>query len=198
MSALRDMMDAVSPSDAAAHGFEFADVGGGMCCRLRAVPGMRELNRVMGLGLDRPATDSDLDAIAAFYGGEEHVIALAPSARCVDLAPRGYTPGYAWMKFSRPADPGARSETGLRIERVGAERADDFVSVVLAAYEMPDLLSALVTPLPGRPGWSCWVAYDDSTPVGAGAAYFVDGHSAWLGFAGTLPEARGRGAQSAL
>ena len=48
-----------------------------------------------------------------------------------------------------------------------------------------------------RAGWTCLVAYDGDRPVAGGAVY-VDGDQAWLGLGATLPQARGRGAQSAL
>ena len=40
-------------------------------------------------------------------------------------------------------------------------------------------------------------AYDGGQPAGAGALY-VDGGVGWLGLGATLPEYRGRGAQSAI
>lgn len=48
-----------------------------------------------------------------------------------------------------------------------------------------------------RPGWACFGAFDSDRLVGTGASYVAD-RIGWLGAAGTLPEARGRGAQSAI
>ncbi len=62
---------------------------------------------------------------------------------------------------------------------------------------MPEWLLPIAANIVGRPGWSCYVAYDDSEPAGAGAL-FVHGGTGWLGFAATLPRFRGRGAQSAI
>jgi ribosomal protein S18 acetylase RimI-like enzyme len=45
--------------------------------------------------------------------------------------------------------------------------------------------------------WREWLAVEDDEAVGAAALYVHD-ELGYLGFAGTLPEHRGRGAQSAL
>jgi GNAT superfamily N-acetyltransferase len=49
----------------------------------------------------------------------------------------------------------------------------------------------------GRDAWLCFGAFDADRLVGTGGAYVVGEH-AWLGIAATLPQARGRGAQSAI
>ena len=49
----------------------------------------------------------------------------------------------------------------------------------------------------GRPGWSCYLAFPGDQPLAAGALYVAHGVG-WLGFAGTVPEHRGRGAQGAV
>ena len=54
-------------------------------------------------------------------------------------------------------------------------------------------LAALCT----RARWACFGAFDGNRLVGTGAAHFA-GALGWLGAAGTLEDARGRGAQSAL
>jgi GNAT superfamily N-acetyltransferase len=54
-----------------------------------------------------------------------------------------------------------------------------------------------VAGLVGQPGWRHYLAFDGKRAV-ATAAMYVDGNVAWIDFASTLPECRGRGAQSAL
>lgn len=51
--------------------------------------------------------------------------------------------------------------------------------------------------LHGRKGWKYYVAYHNNDPVGAAAAY-IQGHTASLTFAATLPEYRNRGIQRLL
>ena len=62
---------------------------------------------------------------------------------------------------------------------------------------MPEWTKPLAANVVGRPGWSCYVAYDGERPAGAGALFVHEGVG-WLGFGATLPELRGRGAQSAI
>ena len=49
----------------------------------------------------------------------------------------------------------------------------------------------------GRPGWHCFVSVVGGETAGPGAL-FVEGEYAWLGIGATKPEARRRGAHSAL
>jgi L-amino acid N-acyltransferase YncA len=161
--------------------------------------GVRWVNRVAGLGVERPATEEDLDAIAAFYDGAPHSVAASPAADPADLPrrlrERGYRPGYAWMKFARGVDPLQAQPTALTVRETSDGAA--FSGVVAAAYGFPDEMSAMAAGVPGRDGWRCFLAYDGDEPVGAGAL-FVAGEAGWLGFAGTVPTARGRGAQNAV
>src|SRR5919198_468066 len=62
---------------------------------------------------------------------------------------------------------------------------------------MPEWAKPLAANIVGRPGWSCYVAYDGDVPAGAGTLY-VHERIGWLGFGATLPRFRGRGAQSAI
>jgi GNAT superfamily N-acetyltransferase len=177
------------------------EAGGATCATLRAAISAPEFNRAIGLGLDAPATEEDLDAIVAAYAGSPHSISLSPEARPEDLAARlaarGYTPGYAWMKFCRMPDPDVSAPTDLRIECIGADRADDLALVVAEGFGMPDFMRAMMVPLAGREGWECFVAYDGERPVGGGVVW-IDGEHAWVGAGATIPAARGRGAQSAM
>jgi GNAT superfamily N-acetyltransferase len=166
-------------------GFTAQDVGGATCFRASDIPS-RELNRVHGT-VAVPA------AVLAHYDGGAHIVC----GESPGLVEHGYTPGYAWMKFARPTDPGAAAPTELVVEQVGPQGAMDFARPVRFGFGMPELMEAWLREIPGRPGWSCLVAYDGEHPVGAGAL-FVDGDHGWCGLGATLPEARGRGAQSAI
>ena len=69
------------------------------------MPAARELNRVLGLGLDEPATDELLDEVERFFEGITFFVQLAPGTQPPDLearlAARGYVRDYAWAKFDR-------------------------------------------------------------------------------------------------
>src|SRR5439155_18904917 len=100
------------------------------------------------------------------------------------------------MKFARGVGP-RKAQSDLSVVQVGPERADDFAVVVAGGFGMPDWTKPLAANVVGRPGWSCYVAYDGDAPAGAGTLYLYE-RIGWLGFGATLPQFRGRGAQSAL
>ena len=100
------------------------------------------------------------------------------------------------MKFSRGVGP-REARSDLSVVRIGPERADDFAAVVAGGFRMPEWAQPLAANVVGRPGWSCYVAYDDEAPAGAGALYIHERHRL-AGLGATLPQFRGRGAQSAI
>lgn len=190
--------------EAAAVADAFADdavrIGGAVCAVRTDIPEIY-VNRVLGLGVSQPATDETIDAVVAAYGPLRHTVALAPCAQPADLPERlrarGYEPGHAWVKFARPAAAAYAPPTDLRVERIGAERAADYVAVIAAGFGIAPETAAMLARLPGRPAWGCYLAYAAGEPVAAGAV-FVSAAAAWLGQATTLPDHRGRGAHSAL
>ena len=158
------------------------------------------VNRVLGLGLERPVTDDDLGAIEEFFAeaGTRYSVSVSPAAPGLAdaLAARGYEPAYAWMTFRRDLSPyEAKSE--LSLEEGDAANAADFARVVAAAYGMPAAAEPAVAVLCGRPGWHCFLTRDGDEPAGAGAM-FVFERGAWLGFAGTAAEHRRKGSQGAI
>jgi GNAT superfamily N-acetyltransferase len=168
---------------------EVREIGGAWCVVCRRLPN-RMFCRVSGL------TSADaLDEITAFYGETPWWISDSHDL-AAELESRGFVRDYGWMKFWRGVGPReARSE--LDVKRIGPEQADDFARIVAGSFDMPDWTTPLAANVVGRPGWSCYVAYDGDRPAGAGAL-FVHDDVGWLGFGATLPEFRGRGAQSAM
>jgi len=165
-------------------------------------------NRVLNLTSTGP-----LDEIAAFYGETPWWIADLHRLG-TELEEHGFTRDYGWMKFSRGVGP-REARSDLYVENVGPDRAADFATVVAGGFEMPEWLEPLAGNVVGRPGWSCYVAYDGEAPAGAGALFVpvgvsntgrVDGLDpatlpaklGWFGFGATLPQYRGRGAQSVI
>jgi GNAT superfamily N-acetyltransferase len=196
LEAFRDLY-AVAP---ASLGPRTVEVGGALCIRLEADPHSAMFNRVLGLGLQRPATADDLDRVASFFGGGiAWAVALAPHAEPADLPARlerrGYTRGYGWTKFTRPAGNAPAAATELRVDRV--DDGDAFTETFVRGYGTPEFFREWVARLPGRPGWDCFVAFDGTAPAGAGALY-ATGTIGWLGIAATVPEHRRRGAQNAI
>jgi GNAT superfamily N-acetyltransferase len=176
-----------------------ADVGGGACVAIPALRDVLMVNRMLGLGVETPATEAHLDEIADFFAAARtryYVSASRAAGRELEplLRAHGFEPGYAWAIFRRRVEP-YLAETGLRVEQ--ARAGADFGTIVAAAYEFPPDVGAAIAALPGRTRWHCYVAYAGDEPAGA-AAVFVEGRGAWLGFAGTAPEHRRKGAQNAL
>lgn len=196
LEAFRDLY-AIAP---AGLGARTAELAGALCIRLEADPRSAMFNRVLGLGLRRPATEDDLDRIASFFGdGIAWAIALAPQARPADLASRlerrGYRSGYGWTKFARAAGEAPAARTELRVERV--EDGMAFAEAFVRGYGTPEFFRDWVARLPRRPGWHCFVAFDGADPAGAGALYVTD-TVGWLGIAASVPEHRRKGAQNAI
>jgi GNAT superfamily N-acetyltransferase len=168
---------------------ELTEIGGAVCTAVRRLPG-RLFCRVVGLRSTEP-----LDEIAAFYGDTPWWVSdthgLGP-----ELEKRGFARDYSWMKFTRGVGP-RKAHSELRVETVAPERAEDFALTVVEAFELPEWIRPMMANVVGRPGWSCYVAYDQDEPAAAGSL-FVHEDVGWLGFGATRDRFRGRGAQSAI
>lgn len=168
---------------------EVREIGGATCMAFRRAPD-RTFCRVACL-----SSTEHLDEITAFYGDTPWWVSdshgIGP-----ELEAQGFTRDYGWMKFTRGVAP-REAHSDLEVVKIGPDRAGDFARVVTGGFGMPDWAKPLAANVVGRPGWSCFVAYDGNLPAGAGALFVHDGVG-WLGFGATLPELRGLGAQSAL
>jgi GNAT superfamily N-acetyltransferase len=159
-------------------------VGGALCVAHEGIA-IRELNRAMPLG-----DAVDLDAIAAWFGAAEHMVATT-----LRIDGRGYTCGAPWQKFERGAEPAPEAATELEVaETVDGE---SFGLVAAEGSGLPPETGPALAAIVGAPGWHCFLAAADGEPAAAGALY-VDGTGAWLGIGATRPAFRRRGAQSAL
>lgn len=161
-------------------------------------------NRVIGLGIERPASEREVNEIVAFYrnaGTGRFFIQLSPHAMPRRLAEvllaKGFRHHNNWVKFYREIEPLPVADTSLRIEAIGPERAGILAKILVGGFEWPEALAPLLALPVGRPGWRHYLAYQGEKPVAA-AALFVRGEYATLAFAATLAESRGLGAQSAL
>ncbi|HKZ71229.1 MAG TPA: GNAT family N-acetyltransferase [Anaerolineales bacterium] len=161
-------------------------------------------NRVVGLGLREPATEAMVDeAIAHFQGrGVKHfAFQTSPEAQPVGLGgwltARNLRSPDNWVKMIRGTEPPPEIKTDLRVELIGPDDTNAFSEIAAIAFGMPPVVGAWLTPITGRAGWRHYLAFAGDGPVGCGAL-FVKDKIGWLGIAGTLPAARGRGAQGAL
>jgi GNAT superfamily N-acetyltransferase len=200
VSAAHERVEAEAYGDVnEAAGLPLLRLAGAVCC---ALPGLDSpmLNRAIGLGVERPPSDDELDRIEAFFraAGVRYYVPLAPGCDATlepRLRERGFEDGYAWMKFSRGVEPPPARETSLVVEPTSD--GDVFCRVLAAAFELPPEAVSGWRVVAGRPGWHLFVARDGDEPAGVGALFLHDGIG-WLGAAGTVPEQRGRGAQGAL
>jgi ribosomal protein S18 acetylase RimI-like enzyme len=178
-----------------------AELPGATALRMPEAHSSPMLNRIVGLGLDGPASEEQLDVAIAAMAGLRYYVSVSPSAEPAEIADwlsaRGFEPSWGWMRFQRGLAP-LPAETALELSEIGPERGDEFGRLVCATFGLPEALVPICAALPGRPGWHCWLALaDDDTPAAAAALYVVEG-AGYIGLAGTDPEYRGRGAQSAL
>lgn len=161
-------------------------------------------NRVVGLGMSEPATESHLDDLVSYYRRRQigrFFVQVCPAASPKDLPgwleKRGFSHHNNWVKLWRGVEPCRRAESDLRVRRIGKEHAVSFARILVTSFEWPRPLESWVAQTVGRPGWRHYMAFDREAPV-ATAALYVDGENGWIDLASTLPEYRGRGAQGAL
>lgn len=161
-------------------------------------------NRVIGLGMEKPASEADIDRIIAAYslaGASRFFIQLSPFAKPANLPDllerKGFQYYNNWVKLYRELIPLPETPTSLRIEAISTDKADIFAGIIIDSFEWPAVLKPLIAATVGRSSWQHYLAYADDTPV-ACAASFIDDVYASLAFAATLPAYRGLGAQSAL
>ena len=177
------------------------ELDGATALRVPAAPATPMLNRIVGLGSDGPATEEQLDAAIAVMQGLRFYVSVSPAAQPAELtdwlAARGFEPGWGWMQFRRGVDEAPAPATALEVVEIGPDRGADFGRIVRGAYGLPAETEPVIASAPDRDGWTCWLALADGEPAGA-AALYVEADAAYLGYAGTAPEHRGKGAQGVL
>jgi hypothetical protein len=170
------------------------------------VPGadVLALNRVVGLGVHAAASETLLDrvlAAAKSAGVRRLFLQITPTAQPAELASwieaRGGTPHNRWVRFWRGVDEAPVPEATLKVTRVDVRHADGFAHVVRIGFGMPEAIEPLLISTVGKPGWRHYAVRNQSKVVATGAMFGSSG-IAWLGFAATLPDHRGAGAQASL
>ncbi len=186
-----------------AHTIDVREVGAATCLICRGIEPAVVFRRAVGLGVGRATSEPELDDVLAHMntGGPRYAVPIAPDSQPAALASwlerRGFTRGYAWMKFCRPCDVGPQAASDLEIRVIGRELSGEFGRVITEGFGLPQTVAPWVGALAGRPNWVCVTAFAGTTPVAAGAVY-VNREHAWLGFGATLASHRRQGAQSAL
>jgi len=198
-----DLYNAAPGEVRALHDIAVTRIGSVACLTCRGVEPALVFRRAVGLGLERPATEAELDKVLFHMQqpGLSYAIPVAPQYAPATLAAwleqRNFSPGYAWMKFHRQCDDLPSAACDLDIRVVSEDFGVEFARIVATAFELPETTVPWIGALPGRPNWVCVMAFSGGIPVATGAAY-VAGDYAWLGFGATLKSYRRQGAQNAL
>ncbi len=195
---------AASPGVALALGLEVRRWGKAVgLCTARA--DVLALNRVIGLGTPDRGTKEDLDEMLSWFAGNavpRCFVQLAPGARPAELPGwlqwRGLVQYNNWAKLLRALTALPPRRDTPRVTRLTADQGLLFGRMVATSFGWPDATAAWLAESVGARGWHHYAAVDrDDAPLGV-AALHVSGKDAYLSFAATSAEHRGRGAQTAL
>jgi GNAT superfamily N-acetyltransferase len=171
------------------------------------------IGRTVGVGFDGTATAADLDRMEQFYRSHG-----APSQ--IDVCPLTDPLLFEMLKqrsyvmaelnnvlFRRLNDDdrekAVQTPSGVTIRQGHAEEAEAFASIVVRSFfpngDEPEGFAAMIAPIYRSEGSILFTAEVDGQPVACAAGLIVSEHRIVALFgAGTLPEFRRRGLQTAL
>ena len=203
-TALADLHAGAPPGARQRLGLELDEIEGVLLSLARRAPTIL-VNRVIGLGVERPAERRVIDEIVARYrqaGVDRYFLHLEPCAEPAELPgwleAAGLTAYHrGWAKFVRGTEAPSAARSDLEVRLIGAEHAQDFGRIAATAFGLSEEWAPIVAGLVGRPGWRVYLSFDGETPAGSGAMRIHEG-VAWLDWAATLPEFRRRGSQGAI
>ena len=201
--ALSDFFQAAPETARVALGLEQAEIGGAMLSIARHEPNIL-LNRVIGLGIHRAATEGDIIAIRDYYadaGITDYFLHIQPWVRPANawnwLFDNGLVRNRGWTQFVRGKEPVSPKTTALRIERIDETHAMDFARIAAQGFDLSDAAIPVLAAMVGLPDWYHFMTFNDGQPVGVAALRIAKG-LAWFDWAATIPEFRGQGSQTAL
>jgi len=165
-------------------------------------------NKSLGFDADTPATDDLVAEVLERYraaGSEVAVLQVPPAALPDDWADvcarHGLAAGQSWAKLLRPADLAPEpARTELRVGPARPADAHDWSVAYCRGFGMPEhaaLIDFFGAATDEGTRFHPMAAWDGDRLV-ASANLHVDGPTAAFCGAATLPDARGRGAQSAF
>lgn len=200
-----DIWDSVAPAVAVEHGLELARFGPVQASVVGDLGRVSMLNLILG-ATEPGAVDGGHLAAALAWSREREISPCLPVTPDLPetaaaerlLAAEGFQPGYAWMKFVRDCHPPRfRAPADVEVIRLEAGSDAPFGTIAATGFGLPVWAATLFAALPGRDGWSCYVARVDGE-VAACGAMLIDAGLAALGIGATLETARRRGCQLAL
>ncbi|MEW1569753.1 N-acetyltransferase [Streptomyces sp. NPDC093509] len=169
-------------------------------------------NRAGGFGTDGPIDVKVLGQVRDFYrsqGVSQGRFVIAPQLLPADwetiVGDLKLTPGGRVVKLGCETKSAQSAHDGisaldpsLRVAKVEPRHAHEWATVMMAAFGMSGAgLIDLAASRVGNPDWRQYAVWEGERIVAVGSL-FVNGDSADMFGGATLPESRGRGAQSAL
>lgn len=185
------------------HAVEVCEIGTAACLSSRGIEPATVFRRAVRFGIGGTATEAALEEVISHMSGRglRYAVPVAPQSQPSAIASwlegRGFTRGYAWMKFCRACDGAPQAASDLDIRVVGRELGGEFGRVVTEGFGLPATVAPWIGALAGRANWVCVMAFAGASPIAAGAVH-ITGEHAWLGLGATLASHRRHGAQSAL
>lgn len=172
------------------------------CIMMTSVPAWF-LNRVIGLGLEQPITEQDIDQLVDLYhdSGVPIGISLCPETQTdrIDrwLANRGFSIANHWVKMVRGTTPPKPSNCSLRVELATPDQAGIVADIVKTGFELDEKLGSLFGAAVYSRRNRVYIAWDNDIPAAVGMLTLA-GDVGHLNTAATIPEFRGRGGQGAI
>jgi GNAT superfamily N-acetyltransferase len=196
-----------APPDAQAQlGMVQERIGGGVVLAMAGDPTGGYWNKALGFGVTEPVTADLVEEVLGVYrraGSGVAVLQVAPSVLPDDWGEicdrHGIAAGQAWVKLLRPTalEPADASST-LRVEPLEPRDAGAWAHAYCVGFGMPEvpaLVAMMEAGTDAAAGFHPFAAWDGDTLVAAANLHVSGPAGAFCG-AATLPEARGRGAQS--
>jgi hypothetical protein len=195
VNAWRDLYAAAPADFAARQGLSIAEEADLVWTTCTTIPFIH-FNCVKNLGVERPATESQLDALLAHYRAAGiarpwfHANPHAePSALRCWLEARGLQRQSGWERIVRDATPLAIEPLfptdGHSVERVTPATAGEWAGFIDSRYRLPT--SPWLLALVGRPGWHHYMLRQDSAVVAVRSLFIGADGMAWSGIDAPVP-----------
>lgn len=204
INAWQDMYNAAGKDISEKFGIKVFNVGSS-CVAIAKNIDILAFNRVIGLGLTEPASEQILDEIIVKYKESDvkrFFIQIHPEAHPSALKEWFHKKNIHhynnWVKHYRGTENPPLVDTELEIMEVQTSKeAERFGYIITNSFGWPIEMKSWFMNLVGRKSWKTYLAFDGDKPVATASLYIKD-DCGWLSFASTLPDYRGKGAQSAL
>lgn len=162
------------------------------------------LNRVLGLGIAKTVTSDDIEKIISIYksaGVKRFFIQLNPlitdSSIPELLEYAGFIHYNNWIKLYRDVTPLNKVKSNLTVKKIDQNLSNNFAKIVCDNFEWGNDCIPWIAATVGRNNWYHYMAFDNDKPAATGA-FYKHNEYAWIDFAATKEEYRGKGAQAII